>query len=314
MKNFQFFPTLSEYRDYIYTNVFTTPEFKANPFYKGLIEFVIDNRAPIFFEQDRPEEFSHFTQYFNFVLDRKGYYKNEYVKDMYFAHDFVHMCFHNPLRPREMNFHKFADLLNHNEWVASDETEVFTYYRIPEMREKSLDYTIMYDVLQAEGYSKMPSVTWMLTVRRQIIYGGGDPKKVKHPDAEKVFAYLQKFKKNNAVWCKLWYDYFPTIYTDQFEKDIIYLPLLEYDKILESYKSNLSDEEREIQYRKNILRNVQVLSKLIGGTKMPETFEECKEALDRMEGKMVMSGAAKEFHYQYVVSKKKAGENVEKIE
>lgn len=313
MKNFQFFPTLAEYRKYIYKEIFTTPEFKANPFYRGLIEFVIDNRAPIFFEQDKPEEFSHFTQYFNFVLDRKGYYKNDYVKDMYFAHDFVHMCFHNPLRPREMSFEEFEKLLNHNEWIASNETETFTYYRIPEMREKSLDYTIMYDLLQTEEVYKKPSTSFMLSVRKGIIFGKWDPKKFKHPDTEKVFAYLQKFKANNAVWCRLWYENFPTIYKDNFEEGMVYLPLLEYDKILESYKSNLSDEEREIQYRKNILRNVQVLSKLIGGIRMPESFEECEQVLSRMEGKMVMPGVAREFHYQYIVSKEKAGENIEKI-
>ena len=319
MKNFRFFPTLAEYREYIYTNIFTTSDFKSNPFYKGLIEFIIDNRAPIFFEQDRPEEFSHFTQYFNFVLDRGDYYKNDFVRDMYFAHDFTHMLFRNPLSPRaNMTFESFAEIMNVNEWVASNETEIFTYYRIPEMREKSLDYTIMYDLLRFAGRHKKPTANEMLDFRQRIILGAPEDNVIglmnQHPDADKVLGYLRKFRKNNAAWCKLWYENLPTI-NRSYSEERLTLPVLEYERILEDYISFSVIGLRQERYEMNVLKNVRSMIAMLNLPKnyMPIFFRHCKQALAECEGMVVMPEVAKEFHFTYITSKEKAGENVEKI-
>ncbi len=319
MKNFQFFDTVEEYENYIFSHVFRTREFKSNPFYKGLIQFVIDNRAPIFFEQSAPEEFSHFTQYFNFVLDRGDYYKNDFVRDMYFAHDFTHMLFRNPLSPRaNMTFESFTEIMNVNEWVASNETEIFTYYRIPEMREKSLDYTIMYDLLKFAGRHKKPSANEMLDFRQRIIFStpGDDVIGLmnQHPDEEKVLGYLRKFRKNNAAWCKLWYENLPTI-DRSYSEERLTLPVLEYECILEEYHpSIIGAEERQRRYQINIFKNVKSIMALLNFPKSytPLFFSHCKQALAECEGMVVMPEVAKEFHNQYIVSKEKAGESVPK--
>lgn len=304
MQNFRFFKTIDDYRDFIYGEIFTASKFKDNTFYRGLIEFVIEHRAPIFFSPSREEEFSHFTQYFNFVLDRGDYYKNDYIRSMYFAHDFVHMLFENPLRPRDMTHERYSEILNYNEWVASNETETFTYYRIHGMREKSLDYTIMYDLRIHAGLTKVPTVEELLDVRKKIIDGETIPELASHPDAELVFSYLRKFKENNSVWCQLWYENFPEI-PASYRDNRLCLPVLEYDKILSHYTPGLHFADPQAAYEKNVLQNVRTIALLSGmSTKStPKSFAECEETLKKLEGTVIMPKVAHDFHFTYIKNK-----------
>jgi hypothetical protein len=163
MRNIRFFPTLAEYEQFIHTQVIKTEPFKTHPFYKGLIDFVIDHRSPLFFESSEEYEYAHFTQYFNFVLMR-NHYASDYVSDMFFMHDLVHMAFDNPLNPRRLSFEYFSEIVNNNEYVASNDTEMLTYYRIPGMRQNSLSYTILYDLLLPK-YTKATSIDFLLNMR-----------------------------------------------------------------------------------------------------------------------------------------------------
>ena len=123
MRNLRFFPTLAEYENFIYTEVLKTEQFKTHPFYKGLVDFVIDHRAPLFFEATEEYEYAHFTQYFNFVLMRE-HYANDYVSDIFLhARLRLHMAFDNPVNPRKLTFEYFSEIVNHNEYVASNDTE-----------------------------------------------------------------------------------------------------------------------------------------------------------------------------------------------
>lgn len=310
MKNFKFFPTLQEYRTYITTEIFTTPQFRDNVFYHGLIEFIIQHRAPIFFELNEDFEFSHFTQYFNFVLDRKDYYKNNFVRSMYFAHDFVHMLFRNPLRVGHMSFEEFCTILNMNEWVASNETETMTYYRIPGMREKSLEYTILYDLFILMGQSKKPTPAQMLELRRNIL-DGKQPNLVNElesqPGGSEVFAYLRKFKANNAAWCELWYKNFPrpanAFEAFPYEDEEIYAPLTGYETFLKHFNPD-GPYNTEQNYRKNILKNVRNLVYLTGSkVPLPIHFDECEATLKSLEGEIVMRDVAEHFHETYIMRK-----------
>lgn len=307
MQNFKFFNTFKDYRSYVNEYVFGINEFKDHVYYRGLIEFVIRNRAPIFFELSHDVEFSHFTQYFNFVLDRKDYYKNEYVRCMYFTHDFLHMCFHNPLRPRDLTFDRFCRILNANEWVASNDTEIKTYYNIPGMREKSLEYPIMYDVLKSAGYNEMPSTEWLLTLRKNIMNGLNDfpihKLRGSHKDTETVFAYLRKFKANNRKWCQLWYQKFPEI-NFPYTSERLYLPVIGYDEYLRNYRPDSSINE-EKHYKQNVLLNAKTLFMMHPfRNEVPQRFEECEDMLREINGHVIMGDVAEEFHTQYIMNKK----------
>lgn len=311
MQNFKFFPTLSQYRRFVYNEIFKTSDFKDNVFYRALIEWIIQHRAPIFFELSEDFEFSHFTQYFNFVLQRVGYYKNDYVQDMYYAHDFVHMLFPNPLRVGQLSFEEFCTILNYNEWVASNETETLTYHRISEMREHSLSYTILYDLLMASGNTKKPTPKLLLDLRKDILFGTNTTNLVatleQQEGASEVLAYLRKFKENNKAWCRLWYDNFPRPENPHeafpYEEDGAVAPLTDYENFLESFNPNGPSNTQEM-YERNVIKNVRNLIHLTQSPiPLPTTMTECKEALDKMEGVIVMRDAAEHFHETYIKNK-----------
>lgn len=304
MQQFRFYKKVDEYRTFIYEEIFTHHEFRNNLFYRGLIEFVIEHRAPIFFSLTRDEEFSHFTQYFNAVLDRGSYYQNDFIRSMYFAHDFVHMLFYNPMRPRDMTFEKYCEVLNVNEWVASNETEVYTYFRIDGARHHGLDYTILYDLLKYAGHPE-PEIKQLLEFRKHVIGGGGDPELEAHPEAHMVFDYLRKFRENNAAWCKLWYEGFPEV-PAPYAEERMSLPVLEYDKILRHYVPGVHDANRQEAYERNVLMNIRNLAFLakLDESFVPKTFDDCERTLAELEGKVIMPEVAKEFHYTYIKNKK----------
>ncbi len=303
MKNITFFPTFHEYQAYIHEEIVRTPIFQYNPFYRGLIDFIIDQRAPLFFEATQPYEYSHFTQYFNFVLIRTDY-RNNLVRDMFFMHDFVHMVFDNPLNVKDHTFEYFCEIVNNNEWVASNETETLTYYRLPELRKHSLEYTIMYDLLRHSGYHDQPDNAFMLDLRKRIVFQEQDGGLGGHPDATKVFSYLRKFKENNALWCKLWYQNFPVIPHQYFKKRLC-LPLETYDQFILDYKSPVDKRVNELRYQNNVLLNIQSAFSMLGETNVPETFMECEDAVKLLEGKIIMESTAKEFHDLYLKNKNK---------
>ncbi len=296
MKKIRFFPTLHDYRVFIYDEVVRTSEFRSHPFYQGLISFVIDQRAPFFFESSHDHEYAHFSQYFNFVLMRGGY-PNDSLSDMFFMHDFVHMVFDNPLQPHRLSFDQFSEIANFNEYVASNETEVLTYYRMDGFRKKSFSYPILYDLL-IQRSPVQPAVRELFDLRRAIVLDGHDGGFAHDPAAERIFAFLRKFKKNNQVWCRAWYDHFPLIPFNYAHKRAC-LPIMGYEQILRNYK----EQGTEQSYRDNVLHNLHVAFAMAGREEYPRSFEECEEAVKQLEGTVIMDDAARIFHTQYLLSK-----------
>ncbi len=284
MKNIRWFETLKEYRQFIKDEIVVSPIFYEHPFYRGLIDFIIDHRTPVFYYASEEYEYSHFTQYFNFVLIREGYNNR-----------FVHMVFDNPLNLSDLSFEYFCEIANHNEYVASNDTEILTYYRLPDFRSKSLDYPILYDILKNK-YSETPAINTLLDLRKNII--ADNDVGLSGEQAAGVLAFIKKFKENNSVWCRRWYDDFPKIKTDYYKKRLC-LPLLEYDIFLQNYTSINSEE----LFQKNVLENIRTGLAMLGETDLPVTFEGCKIAMKRFEGKVILGDTAKDFYEQYMRSK-----------
>jgi hypothetical protein len=296
VKNLKIFSTLNKYRSYLYDEIVRTPEFQSHPFYRGLVSFIIDHRTPIFFELSHPYEYAHFSQYFNYVLMRNDY-PNDYIRDMFFMHDFVHMAFDNPIQPAKLTFDYFCEVANYNEYVASNDTEVLTYYRIPEMREKSFSYPILFDLISKKD-PEMPSVRRLLDTRRAIVWDNNDCGLGDEEGASQIFAFLRKFKENNRVWCETWYHQYPELNIRYAEKRLT-LPIISYDIFLPNYVGHTDEES----YRTNVLYNVRVGLMMLGEPDLPTHFEACEEALAKFEGKVLMDEAAQIFNTQYQKSK-----------
>ena len=296
MKHIKFHSTLTEYLSFISGNIIQTDIFKQHPFYRGLVDFIVDYRSPLFFEASHDYEYAHFSQYFNFVLMRGGY-ENAFISDMFFMHDFMHMAFHNPLRVRDLSYEYFHELTTTNEYVASNDTEIRTYYRLPGMRENSLSYPILYDVLR-DNLPECPSARELLRMRKSIILDEQDEGLGGHPDAAGIFAFLRKFKASNPKWTRIWYDQFPEI-DAVYSRDRMALPVLDYEAFLERYRSDFSEE----RYQQNVLQNVQVALQLLGEKDLPANFAECRDAVEVLEGRVILDQAAQDFHAVYMSGK-----------
>jgi hypothetical protein len=293
MKNIRWFETLKEYREFIGSHIAVTPIFHEHPYYRGLIDFIIDHRTPIFYEASEPCEYSHFTQYFNFTLMRGGY-PNRFVEDMFFMHDFVHMVFNNPINLTEYSFNYFEELANHNEYVASNDTEVLTYYRLPGFRDKSLPYKILYDLIKDVHVSK-PTPEELLIMRKNIVWENSSENIPESTEKDRIFAFLRKFKENNKVWCRAWYDAFPKMNV-KYQDEPMILPILEYEAYLERYIPINSEEK----WRNNIVRNIRNGLELLGKNELPNTFDEAREAIKRLDGEVILRDVAVTFYDQYV--------------
>ncbi len=297
MKNIKIFNTRKEYKDFILEQVITTAEIQENRFYKNLIEFIIDHRAPLFFDPSEDYEYAHFTQSFSFTLLRPSY-DNRVVEDMYYVHDFIHELFWYPLRPRDLKFPFFKELMIGNEYVAANETEMLTYYRLPKLRSKTFNEPILYDTLKKK-YSKKPDVSELYAMRQGIIEQGKIPEFLSSPENQRIIAFLKKFNANNAVWCKLWYDSFPELIDSYMETRLVLEPF-QYEHALETYVPIATQE----QYEKNILHNVRTGLAMMGISDLPQGFSDCHSAIQKFEGRIIMKDTAKAFHDQYIKSKK----------
>lgn len=290
MKQIVIQPTLREYREYIKKDILKNDIWYTNNFYRWLIDFIIDHRSPLFYEQSFEYEKSHFTQYRNFCIKRN--YENSYLSDMYYLHDFVHMLFEYPMHVKNHSVLSFYEKLVLNEQIASNETEIYTYYRLPQVREKTFPHPIFYDSLLATTSSKL-SFEELLGIRIIIAKMGYciiDWKEIN----DETTKFISKFWHRNIEWTEMRYANYPVV--DLERTSYTYLSLNNYEKCCEDYVS-VDDEAR---YQHNILTNCRNLWKLllISDDALPTTFEDCQSFVDSIpQDAVIMQQAAKDFHY-----------------
>lgn len=299
MKNIIIHKNLEDYKRFIRDNIVINREFYENDFYRGLIDFIIDNRTPIFFYPSKDYEYAHFTQYFNWVLIRDNY-DNSYIKDLYFLHDFVHMVFFNPLNPRVFSVEEFRNISVSNERVAANETEIFVYYRLPELRNRTFKFHILYDYLRAR-YKNIPEVEEVEILRTKLIEGKKVPYFLNNRDGKRIVAFLRRFKDNNKLWAKLWWSNFPQN-RSKYLKNQISLPPLDYERFLRNYRPSLTQEG----YEKNIIRNITLGLEMLGKKNFPGDNEDVNKYLSLFENKIFMENTAKKYHQEYVRARDEA--------
>jgi hypothetical protein len=286
MKNILAFDKRTDCLDFIFSELITNYEFHNNNFYRGLIDWIVDNRAPIFYEANLEYEYSHFTQYFNFILIRHNY-ENSYLQSMYYLHDFMHMIFNNPIPPNKYSLEKFTKIAIENEFYASNETEILIYYRIPELREKTIDVEILYDLLIKEGFE--PDINKLFKLRNKLVYGNLNESE--HLKFKTVLPFFRRFTKNNLIWCKLWYYYFPRNIRKHIQKTI---PYTCYYKYLDSYRLALTENI----YKKSLRCNVQLASALTNLEILSH-----KDLNFKLKNTILLDSVAKQFHTYYKISK-----------
>lgn len=281
MKNIQLFKTKQEYENFVLNEVFKEKLITSNEFYRNLIQFVIDAKSPIFYHQSDPSEHANFSGYYNFELIRKTY-DNPTLQSMYFLHDFTHLLFYYPYDMSSVSQEEFDDVIILGEYAASNETEIFIHYRIPDIRKKIFqNRKIFFDVLKENGVAK-PPVEAMFKTRKLIIETDIlDPFFFTKPEDEFL---RQEFKtyRGSKPWCKERYTESLKLKNPE-EYYYKFLTQLNYERIINSYKSSSAQAE----YERNVLINIKLVFALMGLENPPQSFPECLDKIEELEGKVM---------------------------
>lgn len=152
MRDLEFFKTKREYEDHIWNNVFTEPWVRDTPFYRNLVSYIIDMRTPIFYTvSDAAEHFAFSGAYY--FETRRQRYPDSNREQLFWLHDFTHMLFPYSHDVYEIPESLFLQDFWYQERIASSETEVMSYYRVPGLREKVFpDEKLWYDVIRERGW------------------------------------------------------------------------------------------------------------------------------------------------------------------
>lgn len=280
MKDIQIFRRKEEYEDFVWTEIFKEPLIKSHPFYRNLIQFVLDAKAPVFYSQTDPSEYANFSAYYNWVL-RRDTYTNPTMESMYFLHDFAHMLFDYPYDMTSVTPEEFEETVISNEYAASNETEILAHYRVPGLRELVLtDRRIFYDTLRDMGIMQ-PPVRQLLEMRRQLVETSNlDFLFPKHEDAP-VMAQLKSYRGNRA-WCKTRFE--QVVALNPTEYFFWALRPFNYERVLVNYKSTSTQEN----YERTLLKTTRVMHAVMGLDDPPKNFAACFDSVRELEDRVML--------------------------
>lgn len=296
MKNLRFFDSHQDYEEFVFTDVFRTDVFRTHFFYRRLINWVLVNRTPVWFDYSDASEHAHFTQYFGLFL-RRNYYENPVIHDLYVLHDMVHNLFEYPMYPRSMPFEKFANLAIDHEYVASNETEIMVYLRVPGLRERTFPKPILYDLLCDHWYDAFNPQS-LLALRRSLASSASHWALFnKDNGARDIQKYMSRVSAN-WVWSALWYDQVPYVYTRPAWADkALYLTHDNYVSVLSEYDGALDQET----YERNLTSNASMWARLTLGTEGRYGMDDIPLLFEKMDGKIMLPEAARIFAQMYPV-------------
>lgn len=280
MKDIQLFRRKEEYEDFVWTEIFKEPRIKFHPFYRSLIQFVLDAKAPVFYSQTDPSEYANFSSYYNWVA-RRDTYQNVTMESMYFLHDFAHMMFDYPYDMSSVSPDEFEETVIINEYAASNETEIMAHYRVPGLRDLILrDRRIFYDTLVDMGIPQ-PPVRQLLVMRRQIVESSNlDFLFPKQEDAG-VIEQLKGYRGNRA-WCKARFE--QVVALNPTEYFFWALRPYNYERVLVNYQSTSTQEN----YERTLLKTVRVMHAVMGLADPPKDFAACFDRVPELEGRVML--------------------------
>jgi hypothetical protein len=288
MRDIRFIADKREYEEFVFSEIVSEPLLREHPFYRRLVQFVLDAKAPLFYRQSDPSEHANFSAYYNFILMRETY-TNPTLRAMYFVHDFAHMLFYYPHDVASVSRAEFEDALIASEYAASNETEILVHYRVPPLRERIFpDRRIFFDLLRERGVAQ-PPVRALLHLRRQMIEDDVlDPFFFVDARDETVRATFKSYRGNRA-WCKHRLAEIRGL-PNPAEYFYRFLTPTNYERVVAGYESTATQES----YERTVLMNVRLAFVLLDLPQPPTRFGDCAAALARLEDKVLVRSIAPE--------------------
>jgi hypothetical protein len=295
MRDLEFFETKAEYEDHIWSSVFTQPWVRECEFYRKLVAFIIDHRAPIFYTvSDKDEHFAFSGAYY--FETRRQRYPDATREQLFWLHDFTHMLFPYAHDVYEISGKDFLHQFWYQERIASTETEIMAYYRVPGLRERVFpDEKLWYDVIRERGWSNPndgftikgefqphPGLFLKYRERVQLDDEFGQKELGDHPE---ILKFVTSWRKLTPRWVNKRYasvaglriETYP--YDQQFDADNYEYRILAYDE---------ENRPGEQQYRDLIMANVRMAYDLLQWDGKPVRWRHIPEAIDRLEGAVLL--------------------------
>jgi len=283
MKNIVIPKTAEEYRANLMARAFPDARIYKDAFYSNLIDWIIDHRTPILYELTDASEYTNFSINFNWLLLR-DYTETKLgsqplILSMYCLHEFSHMTHWLPTNLRDMTPGEYAEFFTQSEYIASNETEIFIHYRLPELRRELFPGTkIFYDTLK-DAETPVPSVSNLYDMRSIIVEGHVldtvlFPNKNDKPILERF-----KYYSGNRPWARSRFSRIQPYFLDTPQS--FGLTKAEYEEVITGYQSSFSQQ----RYEANIMRNVK-LGYAMCGKEVPkiENFADAVAKAEKLVG------------------------------
>lgn len=295
MRDLTFYPTIEEYRQSIYDRF--DPLFLENTFYRNLIDYTIDCWAPIFYRVSHPSEHFAFSGAYHFETEREGY-PNIFRRNLFWLHDFTHMMFSYQWDVYTISERKFLDEFIYQERIASTETEIFAYYRIPELREKVFqDEYLYYDLIRDRGHwgrwnyaGHQPDAGRFLHHRNRLVNDDayGEAECEGHPE---ILHFFQQWRRLTPKWVGERYKSMVGIRLTEDRKRTAQI-VDRYEQRIAGYNpSYLANwPSPQARYESVTLKNVRRAYEILRWSHKPETWEEVPHALKALEGAVFFQG------------------------
>lgn len=307
MRNLEFFPTHAEYEDHIWNSVFTEPWVKDTPFYRNLVNYIIDHRAPIFYTVSDPAEHFAFSGAYYFETRRQRY-PDSNREQLFWLHDFTHMLFPYAHDVYEIPESLFLDDFWYQERLASSETEIMAYYRVPGLREKVFpDEKLWYDVIRERGWAEpFPGAKPRITlsgdtkpdadkflryrIRIQMEDEFGEQELGDHPE---ILKFIQKWRTLTPKWISKRYK---SVAGMRINPTYLYArnaTALTYEYNVAAYDDKLRSlinaaGNAQDRYERLIMSNVCMAYDLLQWEDKPQRWRHMPEAVNRLEGAVLL--------------------------
>lgn len=292
MRDLTFYETVDEYRDTVRARF--NPMFLENAFYSNLIDLVVDTRAPIFYTISHPSEHFAFSGAYQFETERERY-PNAFRRNLFWLHDFTHMLFpyaHDVYAVSEKDF--LSDFI-YQERIASTETEVFAYYRIPELREKVFqDEKLYYDVMRERGTwghagsgriwepqsAEVKPTAGQFLPHRNLLVTDDKYGEIELGEYPVILKFFQQWRRLTPKWVGERYKSMVGVRVPEPERYVEWQGVYTYEEAIEQYKWSGTQEN----YEQTTLDNLRRAYAMLRWDNPPTRWRHVPEALQSLEG------------------------------